>query len=130
MIAKHIGTVKRGRFIPDNPVAFRFAFCKLEGQECAVTVQKNKKHRSSNQNRYYHGVVVKLVSEVTGYTLYEAHNALKMLFLRKHRDGMPETIGSTKDLNTKEFEEYLENVRHWAATDLCCFIPEPNQVEY
>ena len=34
---------------------------------------------------------------------------------------------STANLNTKEFENYLEEIRRWAITDLSINIPEPNE---
>lgn len=132
MITKrHLGTVQKGKFKPHDAKAFRMAFYVCEGKEVAVTVTKYRKSRSDNQNRYLWGVVYKLVSESTGYTVDESHAAMKMLFLRVLGDGKkPDTVRSTKSLTTTEFEEYTENMRRWAAVEIGTFIPEPNEVEY
>ena len=130
MKAKHFGTVTKGKFKPDNAQAFKLAFCVLEGKRVEVTVSKESKRRSTDQNSYYWGIVVKLVAELLGYTLDEAHSALKWLFLRKRADGMPDTVSSTTELTTAQFEEYMTSVRQWASTELGCWIPEPNEISY
>ena len=127
---KHFGTVKQGKFIADDPCAFKLSFCILEDKPVTVTVAKTSKKRSSNQNRYYWGVVAKLVAEATGYTTDEAHDALRWQFLKKVADGMPDTVKSTKELTTAEFEDYMTEIRQWASVALSCYIPEPNEVEY
>lgn len=130
MIAKHFGTVTKGRFIPDSPTDFKLAFCLLEGKRVYSTVAKVTKSRSGSQNRYYYGVPVKLLSELTGYSHGEMHDALRWKFLRVHRDGMPDTVRSTTDLTTAEFEDFLTNVRQWAAVEMGCYIPLPHEIEY
>jgi len=37
---------------------------------------------------------------------------------------------STTQLDTKEFEEYMEKLRHFASVELACWIPEPNEENY
>jgi hypothetical protein len=100
--------------------------------DVSVTVKKRTKPRSSHQNRYYWGVVVAMLSEYTGYEHEEMHDALKLLFLRKpaHAPGLPDTLRSTSDLSTKEFEDYLERVRRWADIELSIIIPLPNEIEH
>ena len=129
MDARHHGKVVRGKFVPSVPDAFRLAFCALEGKEVWVVVKKHTNARTNQQNKYYWGVVVKLVSETTGFTTDEAHDALRMKFLRIRGEKL-ETVKSTTDLTTTEFEEYMTTVRQWAISELGCYIPEPNEVEF
>lgn len=103
-----------------------------EGDHVFVTIEKitREKQRSLDQNAYYWGVVVKILAGETGYTKDEMHEALKVKFLTyENVKGIP-TVLSTADLNTKQFEVYLEMVRRWAAMDLGVVIPEPNQVDF
>lgn len=97
------------------------------------------KQRSSPQNSYYWGVVIEVLanhSEI-GYTKDEWHEILKHKFLRitlwiPKKDGIKEMSVITKTttkLTTKDFEEYLSQIRSWASQDLGCFIPEPNEME-
>ena len=85
--------------------------------------------RSVQQNRYYWGVVVDLLAAYTGYLPEEMHEALKMLFLKDNTRKIP-TLRSTTELTTIEFEDFLEGVRVWAASELNCIIPLPNEVDF
>jgi len=78
-------------------------------------------------------VVVKMLSEETGYSKGEMHEVLKGRFLGQETRIGDETIFYTKDtssLKTTEFEEYLSDIREWASVELNCYIPEPNEIEY
>lgn len=93
-----------------------------------------KKERSNFQNRYYWGVAIDLLSEHTGSTPEEVHSILKTRFLKSFKLidtklGMVEIeyVRSTSNLTTKEFEEYLSQVRIWASSELSVWIPEPNE---
>lgn len=130
MTKKHFGIVKQGKFIPDDREQFTQAFKPLEDTRVEVTVQKYRKSRSLQQNAYYWGVLIDILANYTGYEPDEMHDALRWQFLRVHRgNGLPDTVKSTTALTTAEFEEYLEKVRRWAATDHSVYVPEPNEVE-
>lgn len=100
--------------------------------------KETKKIRSNEQNRYYFGVIVDLLSKHTGFTREEMHEVLKHKFLRRtmwipKKDGVKEMsiiTHSTTDLTTKQFEEYTSEVRMWASADLGLFLPEPNESSY
>lgn len=100
----------------------------LQGKEVQVSVGLVKKQRSNNQNRFLWGVCYKLLSDTTGYIPEEVHDAMRMMFLLDKTREIP-TLLSTTGLTTKEFEEYLEKIRIWAAQELSCIIPLPNEVE-
>lgn len=87
--------------------------------------EKPKKNRSSQQNRYYWGVVCKLVSDHTGYIPEEAHQIMAKEFLSYEKEGKPFTR-STSKLKTAEFEDYMEKCRRWAAMELQVYIHFPN----
>ena len=98
-----------------------------------IKIEKYSKKRSNTQNRYYHGVVLKYLAEATGFSPGEMHEVLKAKFLPYERanrvTGEMQTFGhSTTELNTAEYEEFLENVRVWAINYLDCLIPLPNEV--
>lgn len=95
----------------------------------------DKKHRSNRQNAYYWSCVLPRISEHTGFTINEAHEVLKAMFLkgwktlktRKNDYVEAEYIRSTTELDTKSFEDYMTKVREWASIDIGCWIPEPNE---
>ena len=132
MKLKFKGSVKNNIFIPDQIEAYQLNINKFEGKEVWVTLGGVKKTRSLNQNRYYHGVILKMISDETGYTPEEVHEVIKARFLP-----IPITLGgvgiipgSTTDLSTDEFELLMGKVRKWGDTELNLYIPEPNEVPF
>ncbi|MEN6423332.1 MAG: hypothetical protein ABFD76_15440 [Smithella sp.] len=100
----------------------------LHGKNIELTIRERKSQRSLNQNRYYFGVVLDILSNHTGYESDEMHEILKFKFLKTVKADM-EYIKSTTKLNTVEFEEYLTKIKQWAAVELNCYIPDPNECE-
>lgn len=98
-----------------------------------IKIEKYSKKRSNPQNRYYHGVVLKYLSETTGFSVSEMHDVLKAKFLPYERANRvtSEVVQfgrSTTELNTLQYEEFLEQVRIWALNELDCLIPLPNEI--
>jgi len=96
----------------------------LQCWNAAMPVKKET--RSDKQRRYQWGVVYKIISDHTGYTQDEAHQEMGKKFLSYEKEGKT-FIKSTTKLNTLEMEIYLESVRRFAATELFCFVPNPNE---
>jgi iron uptake system EfeUOB component EfeO/EfeM len=111
-----------------------FSIMKVLKGEHAVSIKKKRTQRSGSQNRYYWSVVIGYISEETGYTKEEAHQAMQRLFLRYDKEmpnGDVETfVRSTTSLNTLEMTEYIESIRTFALSDLGCYIPEPSEIIY
>lgn len=108
------------------------ALKKVKSVPCRIEIKVERNQRSANQCRYYFGVVIKLLSEHTGFTSEEMHETLKRKFL-KYNKVLPnnervEVTQSTTDLDTKEFEDYMEDVRRFAIQELDVYIPEPNEI--
>jgi len=118
-----------GRIRPDRQQDFLRHVRGFAGQPVEVIVRKVRSQRSGKQNRYYWPVVVGLLAEHCGYTPEEMHEALKWKFLRTEVDSPLPTVRSTTSLSTVEFEEYQEQIRIWASSDLGVYIPLPNEVE-
>jgi|TARA_Y100000034_G_scaffold106893_1_gene135944 hypothetical protein len=128
MVPVFSARVKSGKVVFDNRQLLDSYLTTLEGKYVHVTVRKRVKVRSHPQNAFYWGAVIKLLCESTEYTDEEMHAALKLLFL-KDDDRMIPTLKSTSELTTAQFEEYLEKIRVWAAEELSCVIPLPNEVD-
>lgn len=119
-----------GKFIPEQ-WGLKDLFKKMAGIRLTITVEKYKKPRSNKQNSYmWSDAFYGLLADYTGYTKDEMHDSCRMECLRIHRDGMPDTIRSTTDLSTIEFEMYLEEIRVKAAEGFFgvpIVLPEPNE---
>lgn len=122
------GYADNGKIKLDNPEEFKNYCLNLNG-EIQLLLEKRKKNRSINQNSYYWGVVIPLLSEYFGYESEEMHEALKYQFLRKGNVQLP-TVRSTADMTTIEFEDYMARVRRWASIEYSINIPEPNEINF
>src|SRR5690606_35147705 len=106
---------------------------RLKQTSYLIELKKYRDNRSNNQNAYYWGVVLKILSDFTGFEPDEMHEVLKAKFIKPKQRELPngEIVDlpvSTKDLNTEEFENYLGLVRRFADIELHCIIPLPNEV--
>jgi hypothetical protein len=118
------------RFRSDNTVAaFRKITDYVSGKDdwFVCEVLRSKKTRSLNQNKYYWGVVIKILSQHTGYTPDETHQELARMFL-SYESGSKRFVRSTTKLNTHDFEQYLEKCRQWSHNEMNAHIPLPNEV--
>ncbi len=134
---KFTATVKDGELLMFNPQGFSDYLKFLEGKKIYVVIKKEETPRSNQQNRYYRGVIVKLLSDHTGHSPDEMHEILKSIFLKRWfeletKQGIVRhcVIGSTTDLSTVKMEEFNENIRRWAALELGVNIPEPHQIDF
>jgi hypothetical protein len=97
-----------------------------------VTIKKHRKKRSSPENRYYWGVIIKVLGDEFGYLPDEMHQVLKRLFLTYEKPnratGEVEFFArSTTDLTTEQAEDYYEKIRIWALSEHSILIPLPNE---
>ena len=103
----------------------------LRPKKYEIVIKQHRDNRTNPQNKYYWGCVLSILSDHTGFTIEEAHEVLKKKFLPVSKvlsTGEEITYaGSTADLNTQEFEDYLEKIRIFSATELDCYIPNPNE---
>lgn len=110
----------------------------LDGKKVLIALSEVKRKRSDQQNRYYWGVVVKLVTDA----FRDAGNMVNAEdvhdFLKQHVGKLSQVLvtpdgevlrgpGSTARLTTTEFSNYVEAVRAWAAEVLGLSIPSPDE---
>ena len=116
---------------------------RFKGKQVEAIFRKKKKTRSSEQNRYYWGVVVRMVAE--GFAdlgnpispgseddLHTVHEYLKRRFLKPitaaDANGEVHELGySTANLSTSEMMDYIAQVQQFAAEFLNTVIPDPGQ---
>jgi len=131
-------SVKRGRLHIHNRRWFDEAVRRFrDDQEVEILITVRRATRSIQQNRWYWGVIVQLLSDHTGHTPDEIHDLLKAKFIPKRlavQDGNGEVVdeyvlgGSTRKMSTAEFGEYCEAIRAWAFEKLDVQIPGPNEL--
>jgi len=102
-------------------------FVKGKDDFFVIEIQKSKRARSLPQNKYYWGVVTKILSSHTGYTSEEIHQELAKMFL-SYYSGTKKFVRPTTKLNTFDFEQYTEKCRQWAWSEMNVHIPLPNEI--
>lgn len=108
-------TIESRTFKITNLEAFKEYLMKFnEGEKLILTLEKLKKTRSNQQNRYYWGVVLPTISEATGHTVDELHEIFKGMFLPRQfinfKGKEIELNGSTAKSNSKEMTEYIDKI--------------------
>jgi len=113
-----------------------FSYLKELENDYIVSVKKQRNTRSNMQNSYYWKCIVQGLAEELGYFPNEMHDALRAKFLSEYEmisfndnQIVINKIGSTTALNTKQFEQYTEQIRVWALTDLGIRLMLPNEYE-
>lgn len=117
-------TVENGKLLFSQKELLQTHILSFEGQDVDVIIRKHKKVRTQRQNRYYWIAVVGIPAKHFWYLPEEMHDCFKMMFLRKHEEGKPETVKSTTGLTTVEFNEYVEKCCQWCAEN-GIVIPQP-----
>jgi hypothetical protein len=85
----------------------------FDDNQYRLCIEDVKEKRSDQQNRYYWGVYLPLISEETGHTTEELHSLFKGMFLSEVKSilGKPTRISkSTSKLKKGEFCEYIINI--------------------
>jgi hypothetical protein len=122
---------RNGKLTIQDRDRFTELMLKYDGREVGVFVCLYEELRTNAENRYYWGVVVKMVSDEMAILPDEAHEFLKSLFLKEgvEVNGKRwEIVRSTAALSIQKFEEYVEKCRMWASSELGVAIPLPNEI--
>lgn len=133
-----VASVKDGKVQYEHPELVKRVIQSFEGKRIIISVEKWVNKRSYLQNRYYWGTVVELLyvafrdfgEDVSRETV---HEMLKAKFLERTMTdkNSGEIIGhysgSTADLTTVEFMEYVERIQMWAMQTFEINIPEPDK---
>lgn len=130
------GIIKEGKVEVSSYKIFADDIAKCEGKEVEIVVLDKYKIRSEKQNRYYWGVVLKLISDHTGFEPEEVHQFFRkhlLTYEKKYKGKVYEFSKSTTELNWKDFSDYIEKIRAYvreseALKDV--IIPDPDPDYY
>lgn len=104
----------------------------LKKQAYVVTIEKKKEKRSLNANAYY-WVLMSILEKETGQDQDSLHDYFKTKFLPKRKVVFKQTgeenevQGSTAELDSFNFFEYVDKVRAFAIQELDIYLPNPNE---
>jgi hypothetical protein len=135
----HYGKVENGAVKFNNRKLFDKDLSQFDGKDIEITIERRKKRRTSQQNRFYWGVIIPLVwrgLRDNGYDISDAeetHTILKTMFnkgtFEDKETGEEITYGkSTTEMTTSEMQDYWADIMQFAAMSLNVIIPDPNEV--
>lgn len=102
----------------------------LVGKDVEVVLRPKRQRRSLKANAYYWAAVIGTIAPDLGYSSDECHEALAWRFLQiGEADAKLPKRRSTSDLTSHEFEDYVSQVKQFAAQELGIYVPEPNEVD-
>lgn len=121
------GTIKEGKFFPDNKKLYSWQFQALEGKKVDMIIKKHVKRRSLNQNRLY-WLYLNLIQNNTGNDANDLHDYFKRVHLPprfiKVFGKEIKIPASTTKLDTKEFTDYIAKIENECG--IMC--PNPNEI--
>ncbi len=127
MNKSHRGSVKDGKFLPDDPIKFKLAFSTFEGKHVDVVVKK-KSRSKDRQYRYLYSVVYQLIADQVGTTPDIIDDLMKRKFMFDIVLGA-RVPKKKRAVTNEEFNQYITNVINWAEGFFDGLrIPEPNEV--
>lgn len=133
MTPKFKGKIEKGVFVPDWPEQRQAYIEGLEGKIVEEILQKYSEPKTYPQLKYFHGVVCKLASEASGYTVEEVKGLLKGEFLTRYVKSPTGKevawVPSLEGLKKFEMMKFIDDciilcAKHWHIV-----IPPPNTVE-
>jgi hypothetical protein len=128
------GYVKEGKFNFYDEEFFNQYVLSMKDGDVLLSVRREGKNRSDNQNRYYWAVVIRLIAQELGY---EGKSDLERLhvWIQEQVDHVTimhdgaKIASGTSSLSTVEMEDYLSKVRSWASSFLNIYVPLPNETD-
>lgn len=138
------GHVKDGKAFIDNRRLFDLFMQTLEGKNFNMEVWVAGRKRSSEENRYFHGVILPIVGE----TFYNLTGEVEFLVDKEYVKDLikqkflttpiqsPDTneivayrVLKTSSLSISEMEDLCEKIRVWMITEFNVRVPLPNEKE-
>lgn len=131
-----ISEVKNGS-LTRNRNLIKDAIETFEGKQVVIKIEKFKKKRSTQQNRFYYGIVVPIVQNClkeAGHimTSESTHDLIKLkflketLFVNETTGEVIERIKSTTELSTSQFMDLLAEINNFTFEYFGVTLPSPN----
>jgi hypothetical protein len=131
-----ISEVKNGN-LTRNTNLIKDAIATFEGKQIVIKIEKAKKKRSTQQNRFYHGIIIPIVQNClkeAGHimTNESTHDLIKLkflkeaLFVNEETGEVIERIKSTTELSTSQFMDLLAEINNFTFEYFGVTLPSPN----
>lgn len=132
-----ISEVKNGS-LTRNRNLIKDAIATFEGKQVVIKIEKFKKKRSTQQNRFYYGVIIPIVQNClkeAGHVMTNesTHDLIKLkflketLFVNETTGEVIERIKSTTELSTSQFMDLLAEINNFTFDYFGVLLPSPNE---
>lgn len=123
---------KDGKLVLDARGLFAAYVKRLRNQAVTLTLKRASRRKSTQQLGYLFGAVYPVIAEDLGYRDYEIE-AVHDAIVREVRGLKPEPNPlklrwSLREQDHEEVSRYIEDVRHWAVTELGIVTPDAEKV--
>ena len=133
---EYISEVIKGK-LTRNRNQIADAIATFEGKQVVIKIEKFKKKRSTQQNRFYYGVIIPIVQNClkeAGHimTNESTHDLIKLkflketLFVNETTGEVIERIKSTTELSTSQFMDLLTEINNFTFEYFGVSLPSPN----
>ncbi len=120
------GSVQNGKLHLGDRDAFDRHAATLEGKPVVVTLKQWRKTRTNPQNAFFHAGILPVIAAAAEHTPAEVKDALKFKFLMTYdQSGFP-VVKRTRDLDTKQFGEFIDQCVQFALDFYGIRIPGPD----
>jgi hypothetical protein len=130
-----ISEVKNGT-LTRNTNLIKDAIQTFEGKQIVIKIEKANKKRSTQQNRFYYGVIIPIVQNClkeAGHimTNESTHDLIKLkflkeaLFVNEETGEVIERIKSTTELSTSQFMDLLAEINNFTFEYFGVSLPSP-----
>lgn len=116
------GQVRKGAFVPDDPVLWSIALREHDGAAVELTLAPKRERRSTRANARYWSILIALAkhhlntlrgNEVPPLSSMQVHEVLAGAFIGHEETPLGLVRCETKNLTQKQFYEYAERVALW-----------------
>lgn len=132
-----ISEVKNGS-LTRNRNLIKDAIATFENKQIVIKIEKFKKKRSTQQNRFYYGVIIPIVQNClkeAGHVMTNesTHDLIKLkflketLFVNENTGEVIERIKSTTELSTSQFMDLLAEINNFTFDYFGVLLPSPNE---
>ena len=129
--------VNAGRIPVEVSQNLRSTLEKLNGKTAKITIQEKRKTRSLSQNAFYFGVVIPAIQHMFFEAGQPVDEQVVHEYLKRHVGNLTRTLQtpdgkqaavtrSSTELDTIEWELFIEQIRAWAA-QWNTEVPFPNE---
>ena len=120
-----------------NRKLIKEALAQYEGKEIILSIERNKKKRSNEQNRYLHSMFTILKTELNelgnNFSMQEVKDMMKVKYImvdmvnEQTGDVYGQRVKGTHECSTVQLMEFIDHVRKWAMDVFGIYLPLPGE---